>query len=158
MRFALYKPDIPQNAGAMLRLAACLGWPLDLIEPAGFHLDDRRLKRAGLDYRERASLVRHESWTAFLAACGGRLLLLTTGGETVYTEVEYRPGDVLLLGRESAGVPAEVHEAADRRLRIPIQPGARSLNLVTAAAMVAGEATRQLGLPATEPLEEHLRP
>lgn len=148
MQLALYQPDIPQNCGALIRLAACLGTGLDIIEPCGFLLDDKRLKRAGLDYHAQASLRRHASWTAFQAtrrASGGRLLLLTTAGETPYTDFAYTGGDTLLLGRESAGVPAEVHEAADARLVIPLRADCRSINVAQAAAMVLGEALRQTG-------------
>lgn len=161
MRLALYQPDIPQNCGALIRLAACLGVGLDIIEPCGFLLDDRRLKRAGLDYHALAEVVRHRSWTAFRTAwqtrgaageapgAAGRLLLLTTGGDWSYTDFAYRPADVLLLGRESAGVPAEVHAAADARLVIPLRPGCRSLNVAQAGAMALGEALRQTrGFPA----------
>lgn len=149
MRLALYQPDIPQNCGALIRLTACLGVGLDIIEPCGFLLDDKRLKRAGLDYHAQASLRRHRSWTAFQAsrqadsAPSSRLLLLTTGGDRPYTHFAYAAGDILLLGRESAGVPDEVHAAADARLVIPVQAGCRSLNVAQAAAMVLGEALRQ---------------
>lgn len=153
MRLALYEPDIPQNCGALIRLAACLGVGLDIIEPCGFLLDDKRLKRAGLDYHARASLRRHRSWTEFQAsrrapehgAPQGRLLLLTTAGDCPYTAFSFAPEDVLLLGRESAGVPPAVHAAADARLVIPLQPDCRSLNVAQAAAMVLGEALRQTG-------------
>lgn len=149
MRLALYQPDIPQNCGALIRLTACLGVGLDIIEPCGFLLDDKRLKRAGLDYHSQASLRRHRSWTAFQTerqvegAAGGRLLLLTTRGDRPYTHFTFAPGDILLLGRESAGVPEEVHAAADARLVIPVRAGCRSLNVAQAAAMVLGEALRQ---------------
>jgi len=149
MRLALYQPDIPQNTGAMLRLAACLGIGVDLIEPCGFVWSDRRLRRAGMDYLEGVALTRHESWTAFqtvlAAQARGRLVLLTTSASTSYAEFAFRPGDTLLVGRESAGVPAEVHAAADARLVIPMRPGARSLNVALAAAIVLGEALRQTG-------------
>lgn len=151
MRLALYQPDIPQNCGALIRLTACLGVGLDIIEPCGFLLDDKRLKRAGLDYHAQASLRRHRSWTAFQttrqaeSAPSGRLLLLTTGGDRPYTHFAYAADDILLLGRESAGVPDEVHAAADARLVIPVRAGCRSLNVAQAAAMVLGEALRQTG-------------
>ena len=149
MRLALYQPDIPQNTGAMLRLAACLGIGVDLIEPCGFVWSDRRLRRAGMDYLEGVALTRHESWTAFqtvlAAQARGRLVLLTTSASTSYAEFAFRPGDTLLVGRESAGVPAEVHAAADARLVIPMRPGVRSLNVALAAAIVLGEALRQTG-------------
>jgi tRNA (cytidine/uridine-2'-O-)-methyltransferase len=146
MRLALYEPDIPQNTGALIRLGACLGVALDLIEPFGFVLDDRRLKRAGLDYAARAIVARHLSWERYLAARGpGRLLLLTTAGDVAYHRFAYRRDDTLLLGRESAGVPAAVHDVADARLRVPLRPPSRSLNVALAAAMVLGEALRQTG-------------
>ncbi|MGB0632413.1 MAG: tRNA (cytidine(34)-2'-O)-methyltransferase [Alphaproteobacteria bacterium] len=146
MRIALYQPDIPQNAGAVLRLAACLQVPVDVIEPCGFVLDDRRLKRVAMDYGAQANVERHASWQHWKSVREGeRMILLTTMGTTRYTDFEFDPSDILLLGRESAGVPADVHEAADGRLIVPMAPGARSLNVVTAAAMVLGEAMRQTG-------------
>lgn len=145
MRLALYQPDIPQNTGALLRLGACLGVPLDIIEPCGFLLDDKRLRRAGLDYLGAADFRRHASWEAFRADCRGRLVLLTTRAELAYTAFAYRPDDVLLVGRESAGVPATVHEAVAARVRVPLRAGLRSLNVALAAAMVLGEALRQTG-------------
>ena len=151
MRIALYQPDIPQNTGAIMRLAACLGVALDLIEPAGFLLGDRRLKRAGMDYLDLLDLTRHRSWAAFLERrpAGHRLILLTTRAAVPYHRFVFEPDDSLLLGRESAGVPDEVHAAADARLRIPMRAGARSLNVALAAALVLGEALRQTGgLPA----------
>lgn len=149
VRLALYQPDIPQNTGNMLRTAAGLGVPVDLIGPLGFVFDDKRLKRAGMDYLKRADVVRHASWEAFREGLGARrLLLLTTRGETAYTAFEFRPGDVILMGRESEGVPATVRAAAAARLRIPLRAGLRSLNVAAAAAMVLGEALRQLnGFP-----------
>lgn len=154
MRLVLYQPDIPQNTGTLLRLAACLGIGVDLVEPAGFLLSDRQFRRAGLDYAERAVLCRHPSWEAYLTSrvasgsgpgSGGRLLLLTTRGELAYPEFAFAADDALLLGRESAGAPEEVHAAADARLRIPMADGCRSLNVAVAAAMVLGEALRQTG-------------
>lgn len=145
MRLALYEPDIPQNAGALLRLGACLGIAVDIIEPCGFVLGDRRLKRAGLDYRDRAELRRHQSWERFLAEKRGRLVLLTTQGSLAYHRYRFRPDDTLLLGRETAGVPEAVHRAADARLRIPLRAGMRSLNQALAAAIALGEALRQTG-------------
>lgn len=151
MRLALFQPDIPQNCGTLIRLTAALGVGLDVIEPCGFLLDDRRLKRAGLDYHALAEMRRHSSWTAFwtdFQASGDadrRLLLLTTGGDCPYTDFAYRAGDTLLLGRESAGVPAEVHAAADARLVIPLRADCRSLNVAQAGAMALGEALRQTG-------------
>jgi len=144
MRLALYEPDIPQNLGAFIRLAACLGTPLDIIEPCGFPVDDKRIRRAAMDYYDRATLVRHASWAAFRRdRPAGRLVLLTTSGAEAFPGVAFRSDDILLFGRESAGVPAEVHDAADLRLRIPLQAGARSLNVALAAAMVVSEALRQ---------------
>lgn len=146
MRLALYQPDIPQNCGTILRLGACLGIPVDIIEPCGFHLDDKRLRRAGLDYLSAGDWQRHGSWEDFRAVLPGRLLLLTTRGETRYSDFSYASDDTLLLGRESAGAPEEVHRAADARLAIPLKRGLRSINVATAAAMVLGEALRQTDL------------
>ena len=148
MRLALYQPDIPQNTGAVLRLAACLGVGVDIIEPCGFLLDDRRMRRAGMDYLEAVDWCRHPGWDAFRAQLGSgdtnaRLILLTTSAETFHHQFAFSPHDVLLLGRESAGVPPEVHAAADARIRVPMRPGLRSLNQATAAALVLGEALRQ---------------
>jgi len=147
MRLALYQPDIPQNTGTILRLAACLGVAVDVIGPAAFDLTDRALRRAGLDYLAEVEIVRHASFAEFDAARQrpSRLVLLTTRGDTPYMAFTFRGGDTLLLGRESAGVPDAVHEAADARLRIPMRPGLRSLNVAVAAAMVLGEALRQTG-------------
>lgn len=146
MRLALYQPDIPQNCGTILRLGACLGIPVDIVEPCGFHLDNKRLRRAGLDYLTAADWRRHESWDAFRTALPGRLLLLTTRGETCYADFAFAPDDTLLLGRESAGAPEEVHAASDATLAIPLKSGLRSINVATAAAMVLGEAMRQTDL------------
>ncbi len=144
MRLALYQPDIPQNAGALIRLAACLGVGIDLIEPLGFILDDRRLRRAHLDYLEHVRIDRHRSWQRFLETKPpGRLVLLTRAGDLRYTQFRFALDDILLLGRESAGVPEEVHRRADARLKVPLRPGLRSLNVAIAAAMVLGEALRQ---------------
>ena len=146
MRIALYQPDIPQNAGTMLRLAACLGVEAHIIEPAGFPTTDRAFRRAGMDYLDQVALVRHASFEAFevwRARERARLILLTTHASTCYLDHAFRAGDVLLFGRESAGVPEEVHRAADARLVIPMRAGLRSLNVAVAAAMVIGEAIRQ---------------
>ena len=146
MRIALYEPDIPQNAGALFRLAACLGVAADVIEPCGFVLDDRRLRRVAMDYGPLAEIARHASWEAFRRdRAPGRIVLLTTRADASFAEFTFRPGDTLLLGRESAGVPGEVQDAADARLIVPMTDGARSLNVVTAAAIVLGEALRQTG-------------
>jgi tRNA (cytidine/uridine-2'-O-)-methyltransferase len=152
MRLALYQPDIPQNTGAILRLAACFGLPVDIIEPCGFILDDRRMRRAGMDYLDHVELHRHRSWQAYQAARAGqagRLVLLTTKGAVPHIACRFEASDSLLLGRESAGVPDEVHAAADLGVRIPMRSGLRSLNVAMAAAIVAGEAMRQLGYPGT---------
>lgn len=144
---ALYQPDIAGNTGTILRLAACIGAAVHIVEPAGFDITDRNLKRAGMDYLEMASLTRHLDWDAFQTWCGDqnkRLVLLTTKSQQSYTAFEYSEADVLLFGRESAGVPQSVHEACDERLTIEMQQGARSLNLALSVAMVAGEAVRQL--------------
>jgi len=143
MRLALFQPDIPQNLGAALRLGACLGVPVDVIEPCGFPLSDRAIRRAAMDYAETAEVVRHASWGNFLDRHEGRILLFTTRGATTFQAFRYQPSDILLFGRESAGAPAEVHAAADARLMIPLAPHARSLNVITAAAMALGEALRQ---------------
>jgi tRNA (cytidine/uridine-2'-O-)-methyltransferase len=143
MRLALYQPDIPQNTGALLRLGACLGVAIDIIEPCGFVLSDARFRRAGMDYRDQAQLQRHESWAAFHAQHRARLLLLTTRGDVAYHRFRFRADDTLLLGRESAGVPEAVHAVADARLLIPLRRETRSLNMALAAAMVLGEALRQ---------------
>lgn len=147
MHLALYQPDIPQNTGTLLRLGACLGVPVEIVEPAGFLLSDKNLKRAGLDYLPAAAWRRHESFVAFetwRAAEGRRLVLLSTRAAVVYTDFAYRPDDVLMVGRESAGVPDGVHAIADASVRIPVREGLRSLNVAVAAAMVVGEAMRQL--------------
>lgn len=149
MQLALYEPDIPQNTGTMLRLAAALRIGVDIIEPCGFLLDDRRLRRAGMDYLDHVSMTRHDSWTAYAAgraATGtGRLLLLTTAGDIPYCGFGYAPDDTIMVGRESAGVPDAVHAAVDARLCIPMAPDTRSLNVALAAAMTLGEALRQTG-------------
>jgi tRNA (cytidine/uridine-2'-O-)-methyltransferase len=150
MRIALYQPDIPQNTGTILRLCACLGIEAHIVEPAGFPVSDRAFRRAGMDYLDRLSIVRHESWGDFDAwrrAEGLRLVLFTTRGSRPYLEHRFSDADVLLFGRESAGVPDDVHAAADARLVIPLQPGLRSLNVAMAVAMAAGEAMRQTSGP-----------
>jgi len=145
LTLALYQPDIPQNVGAAMRLCACLGAGLEIIEPCGFIWDDRKIRQSAMDYYGACGLVRHASWRAFLGRNQGkrRIVLLTTKTAEPYTGFAFAPDDVLLMGRESAGVPEEVHAAADARLTIPMQPGLRSLNVVNAAAMVMGEALRQ---------------
>ena len=144
MRIALYQPDIPQNCGALIRLGACLGVGVDIIEPCGFLFSDSKLRRAGMDYLERAEIVRYPSWPAFLQARSGvRLVLLTTKGAASYLDFAFRAEDVLLLGRESEGASAEVHKRAEVRLRIPLKSGMRSLNVAQAGAIVLAEALRQ---------------
>ncbi len=143
VRLALYEPDIPQNTGAILRLGACLGVAVDIIEPCGFVLDDRRLRRAGMDYLDRVAMSRHASWDAFRGCRAGRLVLLTTRGEERLPGFGFRNGDTILMGRESAGVPEPVHDAADARVVIPMTEGARSLNVALAAALALGEALGQ---------------
>jgi tRNA (cytidine/uridine-2'-O-)-methyltransferase len=143
---ALFQPDIPQNAGTMLRACACLDVGAAIIEPAGFLVSDRNFRRAGMDYLDHLSLDRHLSWQAFedwRATEGRRLVLLTTKGDVPYWDFAFRPDDILLVGRESVGAPPEVHAAATARLQIPMAPGTRSLNVAFAAAMVLGEALRQ---------------
>jgi tRNA (cytidine/uridine-2'-O-)-methyltransferase len=146
MRLALYEPDIPQNAGALLRLGACLGVGVDIIEPCGFVFSDKGFRRAGMDYLARAEYRRHVSWTAFRTSprdTGGRLVLLSRSGVIPYTDFAFSHNDVLILGRESAGVPDDVRAAADAAVRIPLKAGMRSLNVAQACAMVLGEALRQ---------------
>ena len=154
MRLALFEPDIAPNAGAIMRTTACLGVPLDIIGPCGFVLDDRRLRRAGLDYRDRAAVCYHDSWVAFRAALrgggeipdgrpAGRLILLTRHASTSYIDFRFHPDDVLMVGRESAGVPEAVADATDARVAIPMRAELRSLNVSVAAAIVLGEALRQ---------------
>ena len=147
MKLALYQPDIAQNAGAAIRLCACLGVPLEVIEPCGFPFGERTLRRTAMDYVEHVQLTRHADWEAFearRAKAGERLLLLSTRADISYCDFSFKENDILLLGQESAGVPEHVHQTADARLLIPMQPGLRSLNVITAGAMVLGEALRQI--------------
>ncbi|HEY1710403.1 MAG TPA: tRNA (cytidine(34)-2'-O)-methyltransferase [Rhizomicrobium sp.] len=147
MRLALYEPDIPQNAGTLVRLAACLDIGIDIIEPCGFVFSEAGFRRAGMDYRDLAQITRHASWEAFhdshRRAGRGRLVLLTTKATHSYIDFVFAPDDTLLLGRESAGVPEIVHATADARLVIPLKAGLRSLNVAVAGAIVLGEALRQ---------------
>lgn len=150
MRLALYQPDIPQNTGTILRLAACLGVPVDVIGPTGFDMSDRALRRAGLDYLAHVSLTRHESFRAFeevrtALQPRSRLVLLTSHADHALYDFSFSASDILMLGRESAGVPAEVHAVADARIRVPMTAGLRSLNIAVAAGIVVGEALRQTG-------------
>jgi len=143
MRLALYQPDQAGNVGAILRLAACLDVPVDIIEPCGFAFSDRALKRAGMDYAEIARVTRHSGWSAFRAASPGRIVLLTTSGGLSLPEARFERDDVLLLGSESKGAPLEVHESAALRVRIPQAAGTRSLNIAVAAGISLAEALRQ---------------
>jgi len=148
LSIALYEPDIPPNTGTVLRLCACLGIEAHIIEPAGFAISDRAFRRAGLDYLDAVTLTRHASWRDFAAwrvAAGRRLVLFTTAARLSYLDYRFAADEILLFGRETAGVPQQVHAAADARLVIPIQPGLRSLNVALAAAIAAGEALRQTG-------------
>ncbi|PRH87937.1 tRNA methyltransferase [Labrys okinawensis] len=153
LTLALFQPDIPQNAGTMLRLCACLGVKAAIIEPAAFPVSDRAFRRAGMDYLDHLTIDRHVSFPAFeawRAASGQRLVLLTTKGAVSLSGHAFQPDDILMVGRESAGVPDAVHAAADARVFVPMRPGLRSLNVAVAAAMVLGEALRQTdGFPST---------
>ena len=149
MRLALFQPDIPQNTGTLLRLGACLDLPIDIIEPCGFIFNEKAMKRAGMDYLNMASYRRHNSWQDFLNYKSehpeeyGRLILMTTKSQTPYTDFKFQPNDIILMGRESAGVPESVHEICDARLTIPMNNNARSINVAISAVMVIGEALRQ---------------
>lgn len=147
LRIALYQPDIAGNTGTILRLAACLGLGVDIIEPAGFDISDRNLKRSGMDYLASVALQRHVNWQRFdewRKDGGRRLVLASTKAALPYTRFAFQPGDILLFGRESAGVPDHVHEAAEARILIPMIEGQRSINVAMSAAMIAGEALRQI--------------
>jgi tRNA (cytidine/uridine-2'-O-)-methyltransferase len=145
MNLALYQPDIPQNTGTLMRLCACFGIHLDIIEPCGFPLDDTKVRRAAMDYIDHLSLKRHRSWDDFFGSLGlRRLVLMTTKGATPYTAFAFRADDIILLGQESAGVPNNVHEAATARLVVPIKEPMRSLNVALCGAIVLSEALRQL--------------
>ncbi len=149
MRLALFQPDIPQNTGTLLRLGACLDLPIDIIEPCGFIFNEKAMKRAGMDYLNLASYRRHNSWQDFLEYRKnnpkeyGRLVLMTTKASIPYTDFKFEPNDIILMGRESAGVPESVHQIADARLIIPMNQNARSINVAVSAVMVIGEALRQ---------------
>jgi tRNA (cytidine/uridine-2'-O-)-methyltransferase len=148
LHVALFEPDIPQNTGTVLRLAACLGVAAHLIEPAGFPVSDRAFRRAGMDYLDQVALTRHQSWPDFESwrrSRALRLVLFTTAAATGYLDHRYGPEDILLFGRETAGVPQHVHKAADVRLRVPMRTGMRSLNVAMTCAMAVGEALRQVG-------------
>ena len=145
MRIALYEPEIAGNVGAVLRLGACLGVAVDLIEPMGFGWDDARVRRTAMDYIDAVEIARHADWATFRAARPGRLVLLTTKGTTSLYDAAFQPDDTLLIGKESAGVPADTAASCDLAVRIPIRAEVRSLNLATAAALALGEALRQTG-------------
>lgn len=144
IRLALYQPDIPQNTGTLMRLCACLGVGMDVIEPCGFVLSDKNLRRAGMDYLDQLSWKRHDDWAAFAAQRTGRLIVLSTQAPENYTDFIFQNTDTLLLGRESSGLPADVHNSADARVIIPMQPNTRSLNVAIAGAIVLSEALRQI--------------
>ncbi len=147
MRLALYQPDIPQNTGTLMRLCACLGVAMDIIEPCGFLLSDKNLKRAGMDYLDHLDMTRHMNWESFKTAHAGKhIVLLTTKSDQSFIDFKFSPDDVLLAGRESAGVPDDVHESCDARITIPMAAGVRSLNVAVASAMVLSEGLRQTGL------------
>jgi len=158
IRLALYEPDIPQNTGTILRLAACLGAPVDIVEPAGFPWSDRHFRRAGMDYLNHVELVRHISFSAFMESLresGRRMVLLSTQASLPYSEFPFSEADTLVLGRESRGVPETVHATADSRVLIPMRPPMRSLNVAVSAAIVLSEALRQTGgLPPVEAVAE----
>jgi tRNA (cytidine/uridine-2'-O-)-methyltransferase len=146
IEIALYQPDIAANAATIMRMAACLGLKVRIIEPAGFTWSDSSLRRAGMDYLDKVEVIRDDSWADFRRhTAGRRLILLTTRATLPYPDISYRSGDILIMGRESAGVPDAVHDAADIRATIPMRAGLRSLNVAVACAMVTGEALRQLG-------------
>jgi tRNA (cytidine/uridine-2'-O-)-methyltransferase len=148
VRLALFQPDIPQNLGANLRLAACLGVAVDIIEPCGFPLTDKALRRTAMDYGENVEIVRHDGWSSFQQSRRGRLVLFTTKGAATLQSFAFQPDDILLFGRESAGVPDDVHESADARVRIALQSNARSLNVAMSAGIALWEGLRQTsGLP-----------
>lgn len=152
MRLALFQPDIPQNTGTLLRLGACLDLPLDIIEPCGFIFNEKAMRRAGMDYLNMVNYRRHNSWQDFLTYRQehpdeyGRIVLLTTHASLPYTDFKFEPNDIILMGRESAGVPEAVHNIADSRLLIPMNKNARSINVAVSAVMVIGEALRQTNL------------
>lgn len=146
MRLALYQPDIPQNVGTLLRTAACLGVGVDVIEPCGFPFSTKALQRSGMDYLDLVDVIRHASWDDFLKTYGeARLILLTTKGAKAHIDISFQADDILLLGRESQGVPEDVHERADLRVKIPMIAQARSLNVAISGAIVLSEALKQIG-------------
>ena len=143
MRIALYQPDIAANTGTIIRLGACMGVAVDIIEPCGFPYGDAAMRRAGLDYMPKAQVTRHDSWQAFRVTLQGRIILASTNAQTPYTSFAFRPDDTLLMGQETAGVPDAVHAAADAAVLIPMQGSTRSLNVALAAGMILGEMLRQ---------------
>ena len=145
MRIALFQPDIAGNVGTVIRLGACTNVPVDLIEPMGFAYSDRALARAGMDYADQAQVTRHPDWDAFLATRTGRLILFTTHADAGLYRFDFDSQDTLLFGSEGSGAPDFVHDRADSRLRIPLAPGMRSLNLAVSAGIALGEALRQTG-------------
>lgn len=145
MRVALYQPDIAGNVGAVLRIGACFGIPVDVIEPCGFVFSDARMKRAGMDYLAHVEMVRHADWQAFRAAQPGRIVLMSAHGSVPLYDAAFAPDDILLMGSESAGVPQDIHDAAAMRIRIPMRPGLRSLNLAVSTGIALAEALRQTG-------------
>jgi tRNA (cytidine/uridine-2'-O-)-methyltransferase len=151
MRIALNNPEIPQNTGGVLRLCACFGVPLDIIEPCGFQMTDAKLKRAGMDYIAKAHMTVHKDWDAFRAARPGRLVLATTKASVPIYDFAFQTGDILIFGSESSGAPDYVHAAADARIRIPMRPNIRSFNLAVSAGIILSEALRQTGgLPSSD--------
>ncbi|MFA5592459.1 MAG: tRNA (cytidine(34)-2'-O)-methyltransferase [Micavibrio sp.] len=145
INLALYQPEIPQNTGAAMRLCACMGMVLDIIEPTGFVWDEAKIRRSAMDYIDYVTLRRHENWDAFRAAYKGRrVILLTTKSDQSYLDFTYRPGDILLAGQESAGAPPHIHEEVEARLTIKMAHGPRSMNIINACAMITGEALRQI--------------
>jgi len=145
LRIALYQPDIPQNSGAMMRLCACLGVGLDIVEPCGFVWDDRKIRKAAMDYYDHVDIKKHSSWEVFKENTkNNRIILMTTKASVPYTEYKFQDGDILLAGRESSGVPDEVHEHANGRVLIPMHGKMRSINVVNAGSMIIGEALRQI--------------
>lgn len=145
MRLCLYQPDIAQNTGTILRLCACFAVSCDIIEPCGFPFSDARFKRAGMDYLDQIDLKKYTSFDDFMAQKRGRVILLTTKADMSYTAFDFEPGDILMLGRESSGVPEDVHKRVDARIKIPLKAGTRSLNVAVAGSIVLSEALRQLG-------------
>lgn len=149
LKIALYQPDIPQNFGSMIRLCGCLGISLDIIEPCGFLLDDRKIRQAAMDYKDKLEVIRHIDWESFLDLYQGkakthrRIILMTTKTDKTYTDFKFQDNDIVLAGRESLGVPEEIHNSVDERINIPMTDGFRSLNIVNATSMIIGEALRQ---------------